>query len=240
MMTYLHGLYESTLRASGVRLIADVTQEPITLAEAKLHLRVDSPNSGTLPHEDDSLIGADITAAREWCEMVSGLSLAPRTLEAVFNRFPTVPTTWIDPCCTERVVDYRFGEIVLPYPPVTSVTTFAYMDGDGVEQTVGATDYVLDNASWPHRIYKAASYTWPTTQVIPNAVRVRYLAGYSLTADESPQVQITLPKALRQAMLLMLTHLYENRGEVEATKFERLPVGAESLLRTRSINLGVV
>lgn len=124
--------------------------EPVTLAEAKLHLRVD----GT---DEDALIQGLISAARETCE--------DRTEG-------TVPVTgW------RLTLDTFPDAIKLPRPPIVSVESVQYIDTAGVQQTLSPLDYVVDTASSPGYIVPAFGKAWPETRGQINAVEVEYTAG---------------------------------------------------------------
>ena len=124
--------------------------EPVTLAEAKLHLRVD----GT---DEDALIQGLISAARETCE--------DRTEG-------TVPVTgW------RLTLDTFPDAIKLPRPPIVSVESVKYIDTAGVQQTLSPLDYVVDTVSSPGYIVPAFGKAWPETRGHINAVEVEYTAG---------------------------------------------------------------
>lgn len=216
----LQAWHTDSLSRWGLKVIAPATEEPITLAEAAAHLRVDAYGSPAT-YEDASLISANITAARFLCEGLSGLALAPATYELALGRFPT---TW-DP-------ELQLG-ISLRMAPVLGIASVTYVDGDGATQTIDAANYTLDNYSLPARLYPAYGYTWPTARYVPNAVKVQFLAGYSIPTA-SPQ-DAPLPGNLRAAMLLALGHLYENRSNVETVKFEEVPMGVQALLEPHRI-----
>lgn len=202
----------------GVRTVADVVtaDEPITLAEARLHLRVDA--YGSPPEsDDDEWITAQIPAAREYCERELGRALAPRTLEVGTNAFPAV------------AVDRTAGKaFTLPFGPVTSVTSVIYTDSDGVDQTLDSAGYALDPYATPSRVVLTYGSTWPAARASLNSVRIRYVTGY-VDAVESPLRPI-LPRQARAAILLMLGHLYENREATGTDKLLELPLGVMSLL----------
>jgi uncharacterized phiE125 gp8 family phage protein len=178
------------------KVVTAVATEPVTLAEAKLHLRVDAS-------DDDDLIGALITAAREFAEHYTGRALAEQTLEMALDEFPCV--------------DY----IDLDAPPVASVTSIKYTDTDGVEQTFSSASYSLDTYGTSRQVTLAYGVEWPDTREEPRAVRIRYVTGYA-----------TAPKAVKSALLLLIGHLYENRQDATATRLESIPTGAEALLDT--------
>lgn len=128
--------------------------EPITLAEAKLHLRVDDT-------AEDALITALISAARETCEdRIEG----------------TIPVTgW------RLTLDSFPDAIKLPRGPVSSAESVEYIDESGVEQTLSSLDYLVDTASTPGYVVPAYGKAWPETRDQINAVVVEYTAGSATT-----------------------------------------------------------
>jgi uncharacterized phiE125 gp8 family phage protein len=144
-----------------VKLITAPATEPVSLAEAKAHLRVTSS-------DDDDLITALIVTARGAAEHELQRSLITQTWEKALDMFPEA--------------------IQLLCPPVQSVTSVKYLDVDGVEQTLSSASYTLDNASdsTPAWLTPAYGYTWPETYEEVNAVKVRYAAGWA-SASSVPQ-----------------------------------------------------
>jgi uncharacterized phiE125 gp8 family phage protein len=140
--------------------ITDATVEPITLAEAKLWLRVDQT-------DEDALIGALITSVRKAAEHEM-----QRTL---------IATTW------ELVVDAFPAALRLEMPKILSVASVKYIDTAGVEQTLSPADYLVDMDSEPGYVVPAYLKAWPSTRAQINAVRVRYTAGYGPAATDVPQ-----------------------------------------------------
>lgn len=134
------------IRASGP------SSEPVTLAEAKLRLRIDH-------NDEDALIGALIASARESAEHELGRSIIATTWVLTLDRFPT--------------------SILLPMPRVTDVTRIDYLDDDSVAQIISPAGYQLIAASeFEAWIEPAYGYTWPTTRQQPEAVKVTYVAGW--------------------------------------------------------------
>lgn len=142
------------------RLITAPATEPVTLVEAKLHLRVDDA-------ADDSLINTLITSAREQCEHILGRSIMPQTWELVLNSFPA-----------------DNSDIELLYPSIISITSVKYIDAlTANEVTLAANQYVLDKDAEPGWLMPASGITWPDTLDVTNAVRIRYTAGYADAAS---------------------------------------------------------
>jgi uncharacterized phiE125 gp8 family phage protein len=184
------------------KVITPIATEPVTLADARLHLRIDAGDTS----EDDLITALTITA-REVAEHYTGRALAPQTLEAALDAFPS---------CR--------GEIELPMPPVTAITSIKYTDQGGIEQTMDASLYSLSTYGDSRRVAPVYGQEWPLTQCIGDAVRVRFTTGYT-----------ALPKAVKAAMLLLIGHLYENRQEIVTDARAvavQMPMGAAALLDT--------
>lgn len=155
-----------------VRLVEPPVEGVVTLAEVKDHLRI----TGTA---EDTYLTAILAAATEVAEQITRRQLAPATFELHLDRFPA-------------------GPIDLPLPPLQSVESVTYTDPDGVEQTFAEfeADTVGGSVAPAYGVY------WPATRAVPNAVRVRFKAGY--LAGECPF-------SIRAAILLLVGALYENR-----------------------------
>ena len=141
-----------------LKLITAATTYPVTLAEAKLHCRVDIA-------DDDTLITALITAATEMAEQKTGRAIITQTLELTLDAFPEA--------------------FELTRVPVQSITSVKYYDTTGTQQTLSDTLYALDAADdfgFAH-ISPVYGGTWPTTRDQINAVAVRYVAGYADAAS---------------------------------------------------------
>ena len=205
-----------SMRRWGLKVISEPTVEQLTVAEVAEHLRLDAYGSPP-EYPDAAWITNAIIAAREVAEGLSGLALAPQELELGLNTFPFNTCAWTD-----------WQGINLHSAPVTGVTAVTYFDAGGTLQTVDSSSYTLDDFASPAIIYPAANTSWPSTQQVPNAVRVRFTAGYS-TPGGSPQTQL-LPKSIRAAMLLIVGHLYENRENSTTVKLEEIPMGVIALL----------
>jgi uncharacterized phiE125 gp8 family phage protein len=169
----------------------------ITLADAKLHLKVDADITA-----DDTLISGLIKSVYLACE-----NTCKRTL---------LTTTW------EHAAPCFARELRLLYPRVLTVTSVKYIDWDGVEQTLPTTEYDADMVSEPGLITLAYGKVWPTTRPQPNAVRVRYTAGYGAAASD-------IPEDLVLWMKLHLGHYYVHREASVSGTIAPLPY-ADGLL----------
>lgn len=137
-----------------LQLVTPPAGEPVSLAEAKLHLRVDGG-------EDDLLIGSLITAARQAAETIT------------HRQFITA--RW------KLVMDAFAGQAVLIHKsPLISVVAVEYLDMAGLVQTMPPSHYTVDAASEPARLTPIFGQTWPPTLPQIGAVSVTFDAGYGV------------------------------------------------------------
>ena len=186
--------------------------EPVSVSEAKAHLRVDIS-------DDDAYIGALITAARKYCEEYLDRALVSQQLTLRMDTFP-----------------YEFE---LPRPPMATsgtltATTVTYALDPGssgtatpTTTTLSASSYRVDRDSTPGRIRTVYGGSWPSHLSDPNAVTVTWWAGYGSAGSDVPQT-------IRHAMLMLIGHLYENRQAAVATGAvpQDVPFGVKALLDT--------
>jgi uncharacterized phiE125 gp8 family phage protein len=176
-----------------LKLITAPASEPITLADAKLHLRVDIGVTA-----DDTLITALIVAARQGAEHITGRALMPQTWELALDSFDE----------QNSATSAHAYRITLPKPPFVSITSVKYLDTAGMLQTMAAADYLLDTHDEPARIMPAYGTCWPATRDQANAVLIRYQAGYADAA--------AVPQQIKNWMLLRIGMLHANRESVVA------------------------
>jgi uncharacterized phiE125 gp8 family phage protein len=137
--------------------------EPVTLAQAKAHLKVDTT-------DDDALITALISAARARAEWHTGRALITQGW-----------TLWLD-CWPAS------GAIEVPLPPlqsITSVTTYARDDSASV---MDSALYTIDAVSAPGRLALKSDAAPPTNLRAVNAIAVAFTAGYGDAAGDVPQI----------------------------------------------------
>ena len=174
--------------------------EPITLAEAKLHLRVDFD-------DDDTLIAGQIVTAREVVEGIARRALISQSWDLVLDAFPG-----------ERYIE-------LPLPPLQSVTSVIYVDEDGDEHTFSSTNYVVDTYREPGRLVLTSSASWPSDTLQETAgVRVRFVAGFGDDGDDVPA------KYKQAILLMVGHYYEHREAVSDERLLETLPVGVQALL----------
>lgn len=173
-----------------LKLITAPTGLAVSLADAKAQLRV----SGT---DEDALITRLIRGATARAEHETGRALMDQEWELILDAFPA-------------------AEIELALPPVISITTVKFLDTAGVQQTMVGTAYVLDADKLPGWLFPAVGTSWPATQDVANAVRVRFRAGYGAT-------DAAVPEGIKDWLHVQITTLFDNRDLLALSKAAAAP-----------------
>jgi uncharacterized phiE125 gp8 family phage protein len=173
--------------------------EPVTLSDAKLHLRV-------IDTAEDTLITLLIGAARRYAEMYCNRSFVTQGWRLTLDAFPG-PSLMGVPYGRPYTVPAH--AVQLERTPVLGVSAITYQDMGGTWQTMSASDYVVDATGPIGRITPVFGKIWPVTLPQIAAVRIDYTAGYGPAATD-------VPEGIRQWLLLRIGTLYENREEVAA------------------------
>ncbi len=145
----------------GLALFTGPSVEPLSAAEAKSHLRVDSTD------EDVDILGK-IVAARNQAEGFLGKRLITQTWDLYLDEFPS----W-------EINLAKLGSI-----PLISVTSIIYDDPAGTSTTLSASLYRVDAVNG--RITPAYGQSWPLTRCETNAIRIRHVVGYGPAANDVP------------------------------------------------------
>lgn len=144
--------------------------EPITLAEAKLHLRVTDD-------DQDALISGLISAARIAAETKTRQQLMHARWTLVFDRFPMAGIG--TPLPFAQDVQIPGFAAILPHAPYVDMFAITYLDMGGVLQTVDPTLYTVNDAAMPAHVSPTFGNIWPIPLPQVGAVRFTYDAGYA-------------------------------------------------------------
>jgi uncharacterized phiE125 gp8 family phage protein len=167
----------------GLSLVTAPTVEPVSLAEAKAHLRLDNA-------DDDGLLAGYILAARRFAEGYLRGAIITQTWDYTVDH--DWPIVW-DRC-------YLRNRIELPLHPVQSVTSVSYKDENGAAQTLSGSLYTLHKSGPVAYIEKAYDAVWPAVRDVPEAITVRFVCGY---------LPEKVPDEIRTAILLHIESLYD-------------------------------
>lgn len=143
-------------------LITPPASELMTLAEAKVRLRVD--------HDlHDTWITSIIKAARLDIESRMGRAILPQTWE---------------------LRQSSFGKSIdLPWPAIRSITSVTYLSPDGQSQTLASDQYTL-SSDYPPALYPVEGESWPAALFSTESVVIRYQSGTWATAADVPSTVI--------------------------------------------------
>lgn len=151
----------------GLAIVTQPAVEPLTLAEAKAHLRVTST-------AEDTLITSLIVAARKHVENLTRRALVSQVWDYFLDAFP------------------GWG-LELPLPPLISVDAIKYLESaSGVLTTLDAAEYRVDTKRQPGRVTPEFGKSWPTTYGVVNAVEIRFTAGFADAASVPQEIKHAL------------------------------------------------
>ncbi len=182
------------------------------------HLRV--PNNGDV---EDSYIERLIRSTYGAAERETRRALLPQTRQLVLACFPGQHHYFY-----YGGFRHRTG-IIIPCPPLISVTAIDYIDTDGAAASLDPDDDIYvsipkgPQARRGFIIPKPVTANWPATQIgYPEAVKITYEAGYGLDGspapvgspvDESALPESAVPQEIVSGMLLMSGEMYKQRSE---------------------------
>lgn len=184
--------------------------EPVTLAEAKRHLRLFDDIT-----TDDDYVSTLITVAREYVEGYTGRALIDQQWRLTLR-----------------------GEIPASIPlrrsPALAITGFASVDAStGAETEIDVASYEIREAAsrWPY-LYMLDGTTW-----LDDTLRVTFRAGFADRVSSPQQDASAVPARIKHAMLLIISNYYELREPVNVGNIvNKLPLGIEWLLAEEMCN----
>lgn len=141
-------------------LITAPAIEPVSLADARLHCRIDST-------AEDDLLAIYITAARQMAEELTNRALITQQWRQTLDAWPA-------------------EDVRLDRSPQVSIDSVTYIDAAGATQTLSSAAYALDAATSPGWLIPADGSTWPSTDTVANAVSITYTCGYGAAASDVP------------------------------------------------------
>lgn len=149
--------------------------EPVTLTQVKAYCNIEAGNTYW-----DTMLGLLIQAGREEAEKFMGRRLVTSTWDLIFDRLP-----------------YPYGEIVIPYGPLQSVTSIYYLDINNNSTLFPSSLYTVDTASFAGSVYPDYTQFWPmqiwtTGRWIRNGVTIRHVSGYGTAAQVPAEIQLAI------------------------------------------------
>ena len=158
-----------------IELSTGPTTEPVTPDEVKDRLRIDTA-------ADSADLDLMIQASREYAEGVTKRQIVSATWKLYLDDF------------------WGAARILIPRPPLSSVTSIAYLDTNGDSQTFASSKYVVNAIATPGYIHLAHGKSWPAVRDGQyNGVTITYVAGYS-----------SIPQRLKDGIIAEIRREYDD------------------------------
>jgi uncharacterized phiE125 gp8 family phage protein len=139
----------------GLKAVTGPAVEPVSVTMLKQHARIE------VSDDDWTVLPRFIRAARRQVERDLNRFLVTQTWDLVLDAFPM-----------------RSIPILVPRPPLQSVTSITTIDTDGASSVMDPTLYIVDTVSEPGRIGQVDSGIWPQNLRSFQPITVRFVAGY--------------------------------------------------------------
>ena len=202
------------------KLLTPPAVEPVLLAEAKLHARIDTA-------ADDTLVASLLVAARQWVERHTGRALITQTWQGAMDGARVA-----DGVCGSAgslgVLGREGGSLILPRAPLQSVLSVQAFDETDTGVLWPSSQYFVDTLREPGRLTLRQGAVWPVAMRRANGMVVTYVVGYG---DDGTAV----PEPIKTAIRALVAHWYEHRGEAVTASSGRagatlVPLTIEALL----------
>jgi uncharacterized phiE125 gp8 family phage protein len=168
---------------------------PIPLGLLKSHVRVDFD-------DDDALLSLYLSAATSYFERASRRLLSQQTRTLKLG---------------------SFTDSMLPFPPLVSVTSVQYVDGDGATQTLAGSEYIVDTTR-PVPVLRFTGTMPDLDPDVADRVTITYVCGWN-----DPPADVV------RAVLELAAGYYLTRESVALVQFRPVPFGVESVIANRSV-----
>jgi uncharacterized phiE125 gp8 family phage protein len=166
-------------------------------------------------------------------EIRDQLRISGEDEDSLLAMYARAATAHIETVLNRPIITQTISQIVPAFPPrwpielhgrVQQVVSISYLDQTGVSQTLAPEVYRVNTYSEPGLVSLQIDQAWPNTALRDDAVTITYKAGFG---DDSDSV----PDALRQAILLLTAHWFENRVSVViGANVTSLPFGIDCLI----------
>lgn len=207
-----------------LELVTAPASEPVTVAEAKLHGRIETT-------ADDTLIEGYITGARQLVERLTGRVLITQTWKLTLDNWPGASSDeWWDGVREAPISFLDEGASVeIRKAPFLAITSVATLDESDAPTTYAASNYYVTKHNGFGRLVKKTGSVWPviTTRAY-GAIVITFTAGYGANASD-------VPIALRQAIKDIVAHWYENRGAAEEVNLSEPPLKTQAVIQQYTV-----
>jgi uncharacterized phiE125 gp8 family phage protein len=176
-------------------LVTPPAVEPLLLTDVKPYLRLDDITDTT----DDAYISSLITVAREYCEEYQHRAYITQTWELALQKFPIEETDSLNNDLNNSIIEIPKGKL-------QAINSFTYTDTEGVVTTMQPnSDYVVSTRGILGRVCPPFGMIFPICLLYPlDPIVIQFTCGYGNDGSK-------VPNRIKQAMLLLISHWYENR-----------------------------
>ena len=187
--------------SQAIRRVVEPAALPLSLNEAKAHLRLDRP-------EEEALVAAMIRAATDLVEEHLGRALISQTWILSLDRWPARRVAHNVAGGPISAVWEPATHVALPRAPVQSVDSVTVFADDDTSTVFSPANYFLDTASEPARLTLRRGAGAPVPTRAAGGIEVRFVAGYGDTQSD-------VPVALVEGIKRLVTYLFEHRDNAE-------------------------
>lgn len=142
-------------------LTSGPASEPVTLAEAKAHMRIETT-------AEDVLIASLLLTARLHVEQALNAALITQSFRLILDEWPE-----------DRAFD-------LPVAPVNQIDEIRVLAADGTPAVIASTAYGLEQSPTSPRLYRRDT-TWPPPGQTIQGIEIDLTAGYGAAPSDVPQ-----------------------------------------------------
>jgi hypothetical protein len=173
---------------------------PVALADVKVWLKV--PTTLTA---DDALITSVVKAAAGYFEKITGRDLISKTYKTYLDDFPTSNSLEYYSGVSALIAKRNDNGIKLRKSKLQSISSIQYYI-DSVLTTWSSSEYYFTDLPDYSSIYLVEDQEFPEVDTRKQSVVITFVAGYGI--DDT-----YVPEDVKQALLQMISYLYENRGD---------------------------
>ena len=137
--------------------------------------------------DEDAMISTLISAARRHVEQATGLALITQGWSVFLDHWPEDPA------------------ITLPLWPLIAIADLKVWGDDNIAAVIDPAHYFADGVSRPARLVRRGSRVWAAPGRIANGIEIVASFGFGAAS--------AVPAPLKQAMLALVAHWFENRGD---------------------------
>ena len=203
-------------------LKTDAATQIVATSAMKTYLQVDDST-------DDTEIAEAIVSSRLAVEHYLGRSLINTTWNLWLDEWPMDKRGGAPPEGVYNLpidaFDNKLDHIVIPRPPLVSVTSVKYYDTADSVTTFASSKYLVDTKSTPGRVVLNHGESWPTTLLRPaNGIDVEFVAGYGTATTDVPDAILLGVKQMVKFNYRVMTGAYE-AGETAVFESDKNKAG---------------